>query len=104
MGRLHPTMNLLTPSIVAVLQEPPEGKPLTPLVALTLVLVCFGFVGLMIRSQEQERETGRPSSTTNFLEGCAGCFLGIIKIAFFLGFIALVLFGIIKAVKYAWFF
>lgn len=104
MGRLHPTMNLLTPSIVAVLQEPPEGKPVTPLVALTLVLVCFGFVGLMIRSQEQERETGQPSSTTNFLEGCAGCFLGIIKIAFFLGFIALVLFGIIKAVKYAWFF
>ncbi len=104
MDGLNPTMNLLTTCIVAAFQEPTEGKPLTPLVALILVLVCLGFIVLNIRSQEQEQAAGQPSSFAILLEGCLGCIGAIIKFAIFIAFVAAILFAVIKAVKYAWFF
>jgi hypothetical protein len=104
MDRLYPKMNLLTTSFVAAFQEPTAGKPLTPLVALTLLLVCGGFIVLIIRSQEQEKATGQNSSFTILLEGFLGCIGAIIKFAIFIAVVAAILFAVIKAVKYAWFF
>lgn len=100
MGRLHPTMNLLTTFIFVALQEPAEGKPLHPLIATTIFLVGFGVIALFIKNEE----SGKPSELANVMEGCFGCLGAILKFILFLAFIALVLFGIIKAVKYAWFF
>ena len=95
-------VDLLT-TFIAALQEPAEIKPLHPLITTTIFLVVFGILALIIKTNEE-----KTSELEKSTEGAAGCFGAFFVLIFWiglvLGVIALVFFGIIKAIKYAWFF
>jgi len=93
MGRLHPTMNL---------QE--------KLITTAIFLVAYFILQfILVSTASKTDKSGTPSEQLEkSIKEAAGCFGGCLSLIFWiglaLGFIALVLYGIIKAIKYAWFF
>jgi len=95
--------------LLAALQEPAEIKPLHPLITTTIFLVFFGVLVLIARNEIFKTDKpAKPSEQETSIEVAAGCFGALFMFFFWiglaLGVIALVFFGLIKAVKYAWFF
>jgi len=102
-------VNLLTTFLFAALQEPAEIKPLHPLITTTIFLVFFGVLVLIARNEIFKTDKpAKPSEQETSIEVAAGCFGALFMFFFWiglaLGVIALVFFGLIKAVKYVWFF
>ena len=108
-------MSPLTFSIAASLQE--ELWQANPMMKLAVVEIIFLFLGVMtwfIKLSDEPEIKGGRSSLFQFNELCKICawfimipfitVLAIITIVLPIGLIGLVLFGIIKAIKSAWFF
>ena len=115
MGRDLTRMNS-TLFFIAVIQEAADQRLKGAITAVVMVLAFFGLIYLFlikippqdppvdaIPDENQRRPLGSP--ITNQIEGCIeGCIGSLFKLFFFLCILGGILFVIVKAVKFVWFF